>query len=94
MVKLAIDFEHPSRLWWENGGQSLWDGILDGFGGSSVVLDDHVAESWLAEAGRIPGWGDVPGLGVLFRSKSRTDNKDELLIFVTPKILREGTEVY
>jgi hypothetical protein len=60
MVKLAIDYEHPSRLWWESGGQSLWDDILDGFGGNSVVLDDHVAESWLAEARRIPGWDDGP----------------------------------
>jgi hypothetical protein len=60
MVKLAIDYEHPSRLWWESGGQSLWDGILDGFGGNSVVLDDHVAESWLAEARRIRGLDDGP----------------------------------
>jgi hypothetical protein len=60
MVKLAIDYEHPSRVWWENGGQSLWDGILDGFGGNSVVLDDHVAESWLNEARQIPGWDDGP----------------------------------
>jgi hypothetical protein len=60
MIKLAIDYEHPSRLWWESGGQSLWDGILDGFGGNSVVLDDHVAESWLSEARRIPGWDDGP----------------------------------
>jgi type II secretory pathway component HofQ len=31
---------------------------------------------------------------VLFRSKQKTDNKDELLIFVTPKILREGADIY
>jgi type IV pilus assembly protein PilQ len=43
---------------------------------------------------RCPILGDIPGLGVLFRSKSRTDNKDELLIFVTPKILREGANLY
>jgi len=42
----------------------------------------------------VPYLGDIPGLGVLFRSKQRTDNKDELLIFVTPKILREGADVY
>jgi type II secretory pathway component HofQ len=30
----------------------------------------------------------------MFRSKSKDDNKDELLIFVTPKILREGAEIY
>ena len=43
---------------------------------------------------KVPFLGDIPGLGAFFRSKSRTDNKDELLIFVTPKILREGAEIY
>ena len=54
MRKLAIDYEFASRTWWENGGQDLWDAISEGAG--SVVLDDHVAHSWLEEAGRLPGW--------------------------------------
>ena len=58
MVKLRIDFEFPSRLWWESGGQDLWDGIAEGFDGSSVVVDESVAESWIAEAELIPGWDD------------------------------------
>ena len=37
---------------------------------------------------------DMPVLGNLFKSKSKTNNRDELLIFVTPKILREGAEIY
>ena len=37
---------------------------------------------------------NLPGLGHLFKSTTKTDNKDELLIFVTPKILREGVSVY
>jgi type IV pilus assembly protein PilQ len=36
----------------------------------------------------------VPVLGRLFKTTSKTNNKDELLIFVTPKILREGASVY
>jgi type IV pilus assembly protein PilQ len=32
-------------------------------------------------------------LGALFRSTTDTNDKDELLIFVTPKILREGINV-
>ena len=43
---------------------------------------------------KVPFLGDIPGLGFLFRSKSKDDNKDELLIFVTPKILREGADIY
>ena len=33
-------------------------------------------------------------LGALFRSKQRVDNKAELLIFVTPRILEEGSTIY
>ena len=60
MVRLSVDFEHSSRTWWENGGQDLWDGVTAGFEESKVVLDDDLAASWLAEAGRISGWDDGP----------------------------------
>src|SRR5690606_40704301 len=50
VVKLSIDFEHPSRVWWEAGGQALWDALTGGFEETSVVVDDDVAASWLAEA--------------------------------------------
>jgi type IV pilus assembly protein PilQ len=38
---------------------------------------------------KVPGLGDVPLLGALFRQTSRTNNKAELLIFVTPRILSQ-----
>ena len=60
MIRLAVDFEHPSRLWWESGGRDLWDGLLSGVDESAIVLDDDIAESWLAEARRVPGWDAGP----------------------------------
>jgi type IV pilus assembly protein PilQ len=33
-------------------------------------------------------------LGALFKEQTKINNKDELLIFVTPKIVREGVNVY
>lgn len=60
MVRLAIDFEYPSRTWWEKGGQELWDGITEAFDGSSVVLDESIAASWLERAGQLPGWEGGP----------------------------------
>jgi hypothetical protein len=60
MVRLAIDFEYPSRTWWEKGGQELWEGITEGFDDSSVVVDEAIAASWLAQARRLPGWEDGP----------------------------------
>ena len=60
MMKLSVDFEHPSREWWESGGQELWDGIIEEHGASSVVLDDDIAQSWLAQASSVPGWSAGP----------------------------------
>ncbi len=62
--------------------------------GQTVVLGGILETERRDTVNKVPFLGDVPGLGVLFRSKARTDNKDELLIFVTPKILREGADVY
>ncbi len=62
--------------------------------GQTVVLGGIMETEKREIVSKVPYLGDIPGLGVLFRSKSRTDNKDELLIFVTPKILREGASLY
>jgi len=43
---------------------------------------------------KVPFLGDIPGVGFLFRSTSKTSNKAELLIFVTPRILNEGSSIY
>ncbi len=60
MVRLTVDFENPSREWWESGGQELWDGIAEGFDGPAVLVDEDLAESWLEEARKLPGWNDGP----------------------------------
>ncbi len=57
-VRLAVDFEFDSRVWWDQGGQDLWDGITEGFEESSVVVEQNLAESWLAAAQKIGGWND------------------------------------
>jgi type IV pilus assembly protein PilQ len=42
---------------------------------------------------KVPLLGDIPGLGHLFRNRGTVNNKAQLLIFVTPKILRDGAQV-
>ena len=42
----------------------------------------------------MPFFGDIPVLGNLFKSTIEINNKTELLIFITPKILREGSNLY
>jgi type IV pilus assembly protein PilQ len=61
--------------------------------GQTVVLGGIMETERRDSVKKVPFLGDVPGLGMLFRSKSKSDNRDELLIFVTPKILREGSNI-
>jgi pilus assembly protein CpaC len=50
----------------------------------SGLLDNRVTEI----ASKIPWLGDVPVLGKLFRSRSVNRNKTELLVMVTPKVVK------
>ncbi len=43
---------------------------------------------------KVPFLGDLPVIGNAFRNTQRVDNKAELLIFVTPRILEEGGSIY
>ena len=40
---------------------------------------------------KIPGIGDIPVLGYLFKSKAAQKNRTELVVMITPEILREGS---
>lgn len=60
LVRLGIDFENPSKDWWEHGGRDLWEGIAEDAAASSTVIDESLARSWLAEAALIPGWDGGP----------------------------------
>lgn len=62
--------------------------------GQTVVLGGILETERRDAETKVPLLGDVPVLGRLFKTTSKTDNKDELLIFVTPRILREGASLY
>ena len=62
--------------------------------GQTVVLGGIYETERRETINKVPFLGDIPVLGNLFKSKSRIDNKAELLIFVTPRILEEGSAIY
>jgi type IV pilus assembly protein PilQ len=55
--------------------------------GETVVLGGVFKNSFSNTINKIPYLGDIPFLGRLFRSKSKTTTNNEILIFVTPKIV-------
>ena len=62
--------------------------------GQTVVLGGIYETERRETINKVPFLGDIPFLGNLFKSKQRVDNKAELLIFVTPRILEEGSSIY
>jgi len=57
--------------------------------GETVVLGGVFERTINNSVQRVPFFGELPIVGRLFRSKISTDDKRELLIFVTPKILAD-----
>jgi type IV pilus assembly protein PilQ len=61
--------------------------------GETVVLGGIYETEIRDTYTKVPVLGDIPGLGYLFRSRNNVNNNAELLIFVTPRILREGARI-
>jgi type IV pilus assembly protein PilQ len=61
--------------------------------GETVVLGGIYETEIRDTYTKVPVLGDIPGLGYLFRSRNNVNNNAELLIFVTPKIIREGARL-
>lgn len=60
--------------------------------GQTIALGGLIQESGNTTRSQVPGVGDVPVLGALFRNKSNTVGKTELLILITPRVIRNGSE--
>ncbi|MDE2420841.1 MAG: type II secretion system secretin GspD [Gammaproteobacteria bacterium] len=58
--------------------------------GQTIVLGGMMQDDNTQSVNAIPGLGSIPWLGGLFRSKANAYNKDNLLIFLQPTILRDG----
>ncbi len=73
----AIDTKHiQTQVLVENGGTVVIGGIYE-----QADREDET---------KVPVLGDIPVLGTLFKQKTRTATKSELLVFITPKVLTNG----
>ncbi|MGH8491174.1 MAG: type IV pilus secretin PilQ, partial [Gammaproteobacteria bacterium] len=58
--------------------------------GETVVLGGVYEQTNSNDTRRVPFFGELPYVGALFRNSAIERNKDELLIFVTPRIIKES----
>ena len=61
--------------------------------GETVVLGGVFEGTKTNTTEKVPFLGDLPGVGFMFRKNQVLDNKKELLIFITPKILKQELTV-
>ena len=77
---IAIDTKHiKTQVLVENGGTVVIGGIF--------TLDDSESET------KVPLLGDVPYLGNLFKSRTRSSTKKEMLVFITPKMISDRAAI-
>ena len=74
---VAIDTKHvKTEVLVENGG--------------TVVIGGIYTQKTAQNTQRVPFFGDLPYVGWLFKNREWIDDKNELLVFITPKIVGEG----
>jgi type IV pilus assembly protein PilQ len=77
---IAINTKHiRTQVLVENGGTVVIGGIFE--------LQESENET------KVPMLGDLPGVGNLFKTKSRQASKQEMLVFITPKMIAERAAV-
>ena len=73
----AIDTKHvQTQVLVENGGTVAIGGIFE--------------EAERTDVTKVPLLGDLPGLGLLFRNRTQSLSKSEMLVFITPRLLPDG----
>lgn len=73
---IAINTKHiQTQVLVENGGTVVIGGIFE-----QIEVDDVT---------KVPLFGDIPYVGNLFKNKSKTSNKSELLVFITPRVISD-----
>lgn len=72
----AINTKHiKTQVLVENGGTVVIGGIFELFEDNNET--------------KVPFLGDIPGVGNLFKTRTKSANKQEMLIFITPKVITD-----
>ncbi len=58
--------------------------------GETAVLGGIYEQTERNDVDKVPFFGDIPIIGNVFKRRTKTDDKTELLIFITPKIMDES----
>jgi type IV pilus assembly protein PilQ len=61
--------------------------------GETAVLGGIFTQTTQNDVEKVPFFGDIPVLGSLFKHTNKSEEKQELMIFITPRILKESLSI-
>lgn len=61
--------------------------------GETFVIGGMIQETEIKDVQKVPVLGDLPGVGMFFRNTSSKKAKEELVIMITPKIVKDSEDV-
>jgi type IV pilus assembly protein PilQ len=62
--------------------------------GGTVVIGGIYTETGQSTVSKVPMFGDLPFIGFMFRNTAIVDNKNELLIFISPRIIKDTVSIH
>jgi type IV pilus assembly protein PilQ len=69
--------------------RELTSGLIRLRDGQSLILSGIIQETQQSSETKVPILGDIPILGALFRSRTNQNNRSEVIILLTPKIIED-----
>jgi general secretion pathway protein D len=85
----SIDYTRSSTAGLITNKRSIESNVLVD-DGSIIVLGGLLSDEYSGGASQVPLFGDIPVLGWLFKSESRTRTKKNLMVFLRPVVVRDA----
>jgi len=85
----SIDYTKSSTAGLITNKRSIESNVLVD-DGSIIVLGGLLSDEYAGSASQVPGFGDIPVLGWLFKSESRSRSKKNLMVFLRPVVVRDA----
>jgi len=86
----SVDYTKASTIGLITNKRSIESNVLVE-DGSVIVLGGLLSDTFSGNKSQVPGLGDIPGLGWLFRNESRTRSKANLMVFLRPIVVRDAS---
>jgi general secretion pathway protein D len=86
----SVDYTKASTIGLITNKRSIESNVLVE-DGSVIVLGGLLSDTFSGNKSQVPGLGDIPGFGWLFRNESRTRSKANLMVFLRPIVVRDAS---